>query len=69
MTMVCVYSLRAEAQPTVSFPLSWGEVEAAVRRSAANKLRIISSEALSRIAKKGDLFREVLSRKQKLPRP
>ena len=28
MTMVCVYSLRAEAQPTVSFPLTWDEVEA-----------------------------------------
>lgn len=66
-TMVCVYSLRAEAQPTVSFPLSWGEVEAAVRTRAAAKLRITASEALSRIAKVGDLFQEVLLKKQKLP--
>jgi bifunctional non-homologous end joining protein LigD len=67
MTMVCVYSLRAEEQPTVSFPLTWGEVETAVRRDAAAALRVTSSEALSRIAKKGDLFREVLLKKQKLP--
>ena len=67
MTMVCVYSLRAEEQPTVSFPLSWAEVEAAVRRGASGTLRITSSEALSRIAKRGDLFREVLLKKQKLP--
>jgi len=67
MTMVCVYSLRAEEQPTVSFPLSWVEVEAEVRRGAAGTLRITSSEALSRIAKRGDLFREVLRKKQKLP--
>jgi bifunctional non-homologous end joining protein LigD len=67
MTMVCVYSLRAEEQPTVSFPHSWTEVEAAVRRGAAGTLRITSSEALSRIAKRGDTFREVLLKTQKLP--
>lgn len=69
MTMVCVYSLRAEEQPTVSCPLSWAEVEAAVRPRAAGKLRIAAPAALSRIAKKGDLFREVLLTRQKLPVP
>ncbi len=68
MTMVCVYSLRAEEQPTVSCPLSWGELEAAVQRGAAGKLRVTSSEALSRIEKHGDLFREVLHKRQRLPR-
>jgi bifunctional non-homologous end joining protein LigD len=67
MTMVCVYSLRAEAQPTVSCPLAWDEVEAAVRPRAAAALRITAPEALDRIAKRGDLFREVLHAKQKLP--
>lgn len=67
MTMVCVYSLRAEAQPTVSFPLSWAEVEGAVRRGGAARLRITADEALTRIAKSGDLFREVLAAKQRLP--
>jgi bifunctional non-homologous end joining protein LigD len=67
MTMVCVYSLRAEEQPTVSFPLSWGEVEAAVRRGAAGKLRITAAEALSRIAKRGDSSGRCSSR-SKLPR-
>lgn len=66
MTMVCVYSLRAEEQPTVSFPLAWDEVEGATRRGAAARLRIAPAEALRRIAKKGDLFREVLHKKQKL---
>lgn len=68
MTMVCVYSLRAEAEPTVSFPLAWAEVKAAQRRGAAAAVRITSAEALSRIAKKGDLFRDVLHVQQKLPR-
>ena len=68
MTMVCVYSLRAEGQPTVSFPLSWDEVKAAVRRGASGRFRITAAEALSRIEKHGDLFREVLHMKQKLPR-
>jgi bifunctional non-homologous end joining protein LigD len=66
-TMVCVYSLRAEAQPTVSFPVSWEEIEAAVRRGAAAKLRVSASEALHRIERHGDLFREVLVRRQELP--
>jgi len=68
-TMVCVYSLRAEEQPTVSCPLSWAEVEAAVRPRAAGKLRITAAAALNRIAKQGDLFREVLLTRQKLPVP
>jgi bifunctional non-homologous end joining protein LigD len=67
MTMVCVYSLRAEERPTVSFPLAWGEIEAAVRRGTAGTLRVEPSEALIRIAKGGDLFREVLHTRQRLP--
>jgi bifunctional non-homologous end joining protein LigD len=67
MTMVCVYSLRAEAQPTVSFPFPWREVEAADRRGAAGALRVTAAEALNRIAKKGDLFRDVLLKRQTLP--
>jgi bifunctional non-homologous end joining protein LigD len=66
-TMVCVYSLRAEKQPTVSFPLAWPEVEALHRRGAAGTVRITAAEALRRIEKSGDLFREVLRKKQQLP--
>jgi bifunctional non-homologous end joining protein LigD len=68
MTMVCVYSLRAEEQPTVSFPLPWAEVEAAVRSGAAGRLRVTAPEALGRLEKHGDLFREVLAKRQGLPR-
>jgi len=68
-TMVCVYSLRAEAQPTVSFPHSWEEVEAAIRPRGAARLRVTATEALGRIEKRGDLFREVLLTRQKLPHP
>jgi bifunctional non-homologous end joining protein LigD len=67
MTMVCVYSLRAEEQPTVSFPLAWAQVQAAVRRGAAGKLRVTAPEALRRIEKHGDLFRDVLLKRQNLP--
>ncbi len=64
-TMVCVYSLRAREKPVASFPLEWKELE----HPAADpeKLHITYSEALRRAEKKGDLFREVLVKKQKLP--
>jgi bifunctional non-homologous end joining protein LigD len=67
-TMVCVYSLRAEEQPTVSFPLTWPEVAAVHRRGASGTVRITAAEALGRIERNGDLFREVLRKRQKLPR-
>jgi bifunctional non-homologous end joining protein LigD len=66
-TMVCVYSLRAGQEPTVSFPLAWSELEKAVRLGDAGKLRVIHSAAVSRLDKKGDLFRDLIVKKQKLP--
>ena len=66
-TMVCVYSLRARQEPTVSFPLAWKELEDAVRRGGADSLRILHAEAVRRAEKDGDLFRDVLVRKQRLP--
>ena len=32
-TMVCVYSLRAQEKPTVSFPLAWKELEDSASRA------------------------------------
>jgi bifunctional non-homologous end joining protein LigD len=66
-TMICVYSLRAREKPAVSFPLTWEELESAAGQDDPEKLLIMHSEALSRIEKHGDLFRELLTRKQKLP--
>ena len=66
-TMICVYSLRAREKPFVSFPLAWGELEHLAGQGDPEKLQVMHSEAVSRAEKKGDLFREVLVKKQKLP--
>ncbi len=66
-TMVCVYSLRAREKPVVSFPLVWGEVERLAKKGASEKFQIGHEEAVGRVEKEGDLFREVLTKKQKLP--
>ena len=66
-TMVCVYSLRAREKPIVSFPLEWAELENSAGRGGTESLQVTHAEALSRVEKKGDLFREVLVKEQKLP--
>jgi bifunctional non-homologous end joining protein LigD len=66
-TMVCVYSLRAREKPFVSFPLEWKELGNLAGRGDLEKLQVVYSEAVSRAEKKGDLFREVLVKEQKLP--
>ncbi len=66
-TMICVYSLRARERPAVSFPLEWAELENSLQQADPEKLLILHSEAVSRVEKNGDLFRELLTKKQKLP--
>ncbi len=66
-TMVCVYSLRAREKPMVSFPLAWRELEELAGQDDPEKLQVIASEAVNRAEKQGDLFQEVLLKKQKLP--
>ena len=66
-TMVCVYSLRAREKPIVSFPLEWRDLEEPAGPGDPEKLQVPHSEAVSRAEKKGDLFREVLVKEQKLP--
>jgi bifunctional non-homologous end joining protein LigD len=65
-TTVNVYSLRAKDHPTVSAPVSWAELEKAVRRK--RPMTFSSDEVLLRVKKLGDLFAPVLTLKQKLPR-
>lgn len=66
-TMICVYSLRAREKPFVSFPLAWQELENLDGRDDPERLQVVHSEAVRRTEEKGDLFREVLDKEQKLP--
>jgi bifunctional non-homologous end joining protein LigD len=66
-TMICVYSLRAREKPIVSFPLEWRDLENPAGLDDPERFQVTHSEALRRIEKTGDLFREVLVKEQKLP--
>ncbi len=66
-TTVTVYSLRAKDRPTVSTPVTWEEIEVALRKKDPNLLVFESHEVLDRVEKNGDLFEPVLKLKQKLP--
>jgi bifunctional non-homologous end joining protein LigD len=66
-TTVCVYSLRARPQPTVSTPLLWEEVEAVLESRDPDDLVFTSSDVLERVAEHGDLFSPVLELEQALP--
>jgi bifunctional non-homologous end joining protein LigD len=66
-TTVCVYSLRALAQPTVSTPLTWEEVEAVTESRDPADLVFTSADVLARVAEHGDHFAPVLELEQALP--
>ncbi len=67
-TTICVYSLRAKEEPTVSTPLTWNEVESCLKKKNAGLLKFRSDQALDRAEKLGDLFEPVETLKQKLPK-
>jgi bifunctional non-homologous end joining protein LigD len=67
-TTVCVYSLRAKDEPTVSTPVTWDEVENCLKKKKADLLKFRSDQTISRVAKSGDLFAPVEKLKQKLPK-
>jgi bifunctional non-homologous end joining protein LigD len=66
-TMVCVYSLRAGRKPFVSFPFGWEELEKLAATGDPENLQVLHSEAVGRAEKEGDLFRDMIVKKQKLP--
>jgi bifunctional non-homologous end joining protein LigD len=66
-TTICVYSLRAREKPIVSFPLAWAQLENLSKRTDPEKLQVLQSEAVSKLEKAGDLFREIITKKQRLP--
>jgi bifunctional non-homologous end joining protein LigD len=66
-TTVCVYSLRARPQPTVSTPLLWDEVEDVTSSRDPDDLVFTSGQVLERVAEHGDLFASVIELHQELP--
>jgi len=67
-TTICVYSLRAREEPTVSTPVTWDEVENCLKKKKADLLRFRSDKVLIRVDKLGDVFESVEKLKQKLPK-
>ena len=67
-TTICVYSLRARPHPFVATPLTWDEVDACRKKDDRKPVLFESAQVLKRVDKMGDLFAEVLTLKQKLPR-
>jgi len=67
-TTICVYSLRAREEPTVSTPVTWEEVENCLKKKKADLLRFRSDKVLIRVDKLGDVFEPVEKLKQKLPK-
>jgi len=66
-TTISVYSLRAREQPTVSTPITWDEVEQALKKKDAQRLVFEAADVLKRVDKMGDLYAPLLTLKQKLP--
>jgi len=66
-TTVCVYSLRAKEEPSVSTPVEWREVERAFKKQDDDLLKFGPDEVLKRVDQLGDLFLKVLKQKQSLP--
>jgi bifunctional non-homologous end joining protein LigD len=66
-TTVAVYSLRAREHPTVSTPVTWEEVERALKKKDASLLVFEAKQVVARVEKIGDLFAPLLELEQKLP--
>jgi bifunctional non-homologous end joining protein LigD len=65
-TTACVYSLRAREQPTVSTPITWKELENAVKKNDPDLLTFETDQVIKRYKSKGDLFEPVLKTRQRL---
>lgn len=66
-TTICVYSMRARPEPTVSTPLDWEEVHVGADGSDPLVFRI--DDVRARVSERGDLFAPVLELDQRLPTP
>lgn len=63
-TTIAPYSLRARAQPSVSTPVSWDEVEMC---AGGVPMTFTATDVLARVERLGDLFAGTLDRVQALP--
>ena len=66
-TTVCAYSLRATDQPSASTPVSWDELDDAVRGRDESALRFTPSMVVERVQRLGDLYAASLAGRQVLP--
>jgi bifunctional non-homologous end joining protein LigD len=66
-TTVCAYSVRARAEPGVSTPVTWPEVESALKAADPDALRFSPETVKKRVSEHGDLFNEVITLQQELP--
>jgi bifunctional non-homologous end joining protein LigD len=62
-TTVAVYSLRAQAEPTVSTPVTWPEIEQCAATGDPTPLRFCSDAVLRRVERDGDLFAPLLAKR------
>ena len=67
-TTVCVYSLRAGRQPTVSAPVGWDELTSALDAGDPDRLVFTHDQVLKRVTELGDLFEPVRKLEQRLPK-
>jgi bifunctional non-homologous end joining protein LigD len=66
-TTVCAYSLRIRERPTVSTPVSWAEVEAALDAGDPDALTFEAAGVVQRVVELDDLYRDALTVQQSLP--
>src|SRR5438105_608857 len=67
-TTICVYSLLAREEPTVSTPVTWDEVENCLKKKKGELLKFRCEKTVERVKKHGDLFAPIEKLKQKLPK-
>ena len=67
-TTILVYSLRAKPRPYVAAPLTWEEVAACAQQDDPKLILFETEQVLKRIERDGDLFAQLLTLKQKLPK-
>jgi bifunctional non-homologous end joining protein LigD len=60
-TTVAAYSLRARAEPTVSTPVTWAEVDACAKSGNPLDLRFEASDVLARVEEHGDLMAPLIA--------
>jgi bifunctional non-homologous end joining protein LigD len=69
-TTVCAFSVRARAEPTVSLPLSWDEVDDATRAGRNSNViqpDLFASAAMRQVRSRASQFLPVLDTRQTLP--